>query len=65
MSDANPLMNPPVIPPGPGMTRSPRAPALAVALGLLALAAAILTIAYPQPQIRRRLIMFRHKQATP
>ena len=65
MSDANPLMNPPVIPPGPGMTRSPRAPALAVALGLLALAAAILTIAYPQPQIRRRLTMFRHKQATP
>ena len=47
------------------MTRSPRAPALAVALGLLALAAAILTIAYPQPQIRRRLTMFRHKQATP
>ena len=62
MTDANPLMAPPVIPPGPSLVRPARAPALAVALGLLAVASLILISAQPNDQMRRRAISLRRKQ---
>ncbi|WP_423225601.1 nitrous oxide reductase family maturation protein NosD [Candidatus Amarolinea aalborgensis] len=64
MTDANPLMTPPAIPAGPGLARPAQGPALAAALGLLALAILILASTQPHDEIRRRLSSFRHRQVT-